>query len=103
MKEKAFLSAVVYCHNGGDAAAQFASRLDEYLDSQFDNYEIIVVNDASTDGTAAKLKKAAAGLRRELTVVNLAWRHGPQGGILAGVDLAIGDFEIGRASCRERV
>ncbi len=94
MKEKAFISAIVYTSNNAGRASGFLLSLDEFMDSAFENYEIIVVNDASTDGILDRIAGMAEKLRRDLKVISLAWKHGPEAGILAGVDLAIGDFVV---------
>ncbi len=92
MKEKAFVSVVLYLQNGASKIPQSLLALDGFMGDKFDNYEIIVVNDFSSDGSDEQLKASAQSLNRDITVVNLAWRHGPEKGVMAGVDLAIGDY-----------
>jgi len=95
LKEKAFISVIVYCHNAASTIGSVLISLDKWFCSRFENYEIITVNDASSDSTDEEIKKISGRLQRDLTVVNLAWKHGPDAGVLAGIDLAIGDFLIG--------
>jgi len=94
MKESAFVSAVVYAQNNEGVIQGVLHTLDRFLDDTFENFEIIVVNDASADRTADEIKSLSGSLTRDLKVIGLAWKHGPDNGILAGVDLAIGDFII---------
>ena len=48
-KEKNFLSAVVYVHNSENEIGSFIDRLYKQLNENFLKFEIICVNDASTD------------------------------------------------------
>jgi glycosyltransferase involved in cell wall biosynthesis len=94
MKEKAFVSIIVYIYNNINLISDSLISLDEFIDSKFENYEIVVVNDASSDGSGIEIKNISPRLKHGLTLINLAWKHGPEKGMLSGVDLAIGDFII---------
>jgi polyisoprenyl-phosphate glycosyltransferase len=94
VKNAAFISTVVYVHNNAETLDDLVVPLDHILASSFENYEILVVNDASTDRSAQRIAEIADRTKQQLTVVNLAWRHGAEKGVLAGVDLAIGDFVV---------
>ena len=92
-KEKNFVSAVVYCHNCQGAIASFLGSVNTVLKDNFDKYEIICVNDSSTDETV----KAINGFCEEntvksLTVVNTSFAQGLESAMIAGLDIAIGDF-----------
>ena len=50
-KEQNFISAVVYLHNQEKQAGVFLQKLQEELSQNFQHYEIICVDDASTDGS----------------------------------------------------
>jgi len=76
MKEKNFISAVVYVHNASKNIQSFLSMVNHCLRENFLKYEIICVNDASTDESVQKIKEFVAS----------------EAGMNAGVDLAIGDF-----------
>lgn len=92
MKEKAFVSVVLYIQNNIDGLSGFLFSLDDFMTNLFENYEIIAVNDSSIDGSDDQIRKDAKSLNRDITLVNLAWRHGPEKGIMAGVDISIGDY-----------
>ena len=94
MKEKAFVSVIVYIDNNSGTIGSHLSSLDTYLNSFFENYEIICVNDASTDESLIKIKQCCTSLNRDITVINLAWKHGCDRGIISGIDLSIGDFIV---------
>jgi dolichol-phosphate mannosyltransferase len=91
-KEKNFLSAVVYVCNDEARIGDFLSLLAKTLDENFEQYEIICVNDASTDGSVRVIRDNAASMRGIVSVVNLSYQQGLEAAMNAGIDLAIGDF-----------
>lgn len=92
-KEKNFLSAVVYVHNREKKIADFLKRLDSVLVDNFEKYEIICVNDASTDGTKEQIKSLVEpGKKSAITILNMSFYQGLESSMNAGMDLAIGDF-----------
>ena len=50
------ISVVVPCFNEGRTIYQNIRKINKYLSQKFDNFEIIVVNDGSTDNTLSQLK-----------------------------------------------
>ena len=93
MKEKNFISAVVYIHNDSNNIVSFIKKLSSILDSNFLNYEILFVNDGSTDDTVEKIKEIAKDLKKaSITVINMSFFQGKEISMNAGVDLAIGDY-----------
>jgi len=56
-------------------------------------YELVLVNDGSRDGTAARLRELAL-LHREIVVVNLSRNFGHQLAATAGLDVSRGDAAI---------
>lgn len=96
-KEKNFVSAVVYCCNDADKIGSFVQRLDETLDTHFLKYEIVVVNDSSTDESAKKVKEYAHTVNQTekehtITLLNMSFRQGLEASMNAGLNLTIGDF-----------
>ena len=57
------------------------------------DYEVICVNDASTDGTVNILKKEFR-IHTAIKIIHLAERTGKQGAIVAGMDASTGDAII---------
>lgn len=92
-KEKKFMSAVVYLHNNENQIEYFLTTVLEVFENNYDKYEIILVDDASTDNTVRKVhdiaEKSTGGV---ITVVNMSFYQGIEKSMNAGVDLAIGDF-----------
>ena len=56
-KEKNFVSAVVYLYNEENSVKKFLTSLNELLKTNFEKYEIICVNDTSTDNTAKAVEE----------------------------------------------
>lgn len=63
------------------------------LAANYRDYELIVVDDASADGTAARMEKLLAG-RPALRLIRLARPYGPDVALTAGLDSAIGDVIV---------
>ena len=94
MKEKNFISAVVYINNCEKTIDLFLNNLIKTLEKKFNKFEIICVNDASTDNSIEIIKditkKACIG--NNITIINMSFYHGRELSMNAGVDLTIGDF-----------
>lgn len=92
-KEKKVVSAVVYIRNHEKYIGEFIEGIAAVLSENFEKYEIIAVNDSSTDKSVELLKQAASKLEViSFTIVNLSFYHGTEAAITAGVDISIGDF-----------
>lgn len=92
MKEQNFISLVVYLYNCEAAVTDFMLAVDNFMDEKFKSYEFVLVNDNSSDGTVNKVKKISDEIKGNITLINLSWKHGQELAILAGNDMAIGDF-----------
>ena len=92
-KNKKFVSAVVYFHNNAETAAQTIQTLYTVLGSSFESFEIICVDDFSTDGTADVIRGALpAGHDFALTIVTMSCFQGCEAAMSAGTNLSIGDY-----------
>lgn len=91
-KEKNFISAVIYVHNNEKEIQNFIKKLQEKLDENFEKYEIICVNDKSTDNSVEKIKEIASNMNGIIQIVNMSYYQGLELAMTAGVDLSIGDF-----------
>jgi dolichol-phosphate mannosyltransferase len=91
MKEKNFISAVVYVYNAERRIGEFIARLGGLFQKNFENFEIICVNDVSTDDSVAVIKSVPLG-EGVLTIVNMSFHQNLEESMNAGRDLAIGDF-----------
>ncbi len=92
-KEKNFVSAVVYCYNCKNTIKDFLKAVNSSLKENFEKYEIICVNDCSTDETVAAVNAfCEEETVKSLTVVNTSFFEGVENAMIAGQDIAIGDF-----------
>lgn len=92
-KEKNFISAVVYVHNNEKEIGNFLEKINEKLNSNFEKYEIICVNDSSIDDSVKEIKKVADNINGTIvSIINMSYYQGIELSMNAGVDLAIGDF-----------
>ena len=91
-KEKNFVSAVVYLHNDGARAVEFCRTLHAELDAHFEQYELVVVDDACTDDTVPALRAWAQNLEKPLTLLHMSLHQGVEPCMNAGLDAAIGDY-----------
>lgn len=88
-----FVSVVVPLQDDGDIVERFVEEMGDVLQASYRHYEIILVDDASTDGT---LRTIAAMLARVpgLRLIPLSRRFGQEIAVAAGLDSAIGDFVV---------
>ena len=85
------LSIVVPCFNEEECLAALHERLSAAArKAAGDNYEIILVNDGSRDGSWTVMQRLADQDPR-LIAVNLSRNHGHQLALTAGLDLSAGD------------
>jgi glycosyltransferase involved in cell wall biosynthesis len=87
------LSIIIPLYNEQDNIGPLAEKLDAVLPSLGNPFEIILVNDGSTDDTRARLDTLAAGNDR-VRVVHLRRNFGQTAAMMAGIDLARGDILI---------
>ncbi len=92
-KEKNFVSAVVYLHNEEERIIEFLSKVNSVLNEKFSTYEIICVNDKSNDATQNLIEEFCEKEKvKSLSVLNTSFFQGRENAMVAGVDLAVGDF-----------
>lgn len=91
--DKKDLSIVSPMHNEELNVELFLSRTDKVLKEMSVEYEILIVNDGSTDNTPALLKEAVNKISN-LRVVSLAKNSGQWAAIYAGMQLSKGEYVI---------
>lgn len=93
IKEKNFLSAVIYVHNAERQIDVFLETIIDTLQKYFEYSEIICVNDSCTDSSIERIKEIGKkASTTSISVLNMSYFHGLETAMNAGVDLAIGDF-----------
>lgn len=92
-KEKNFISAVIYCYNDATSIGNFIKSLDHLLFENFLKYEIIIVNDGSSDDSIEKVKQyLSSNKTKVVSILNMSYHQGLEASMNAGRDLSIGDF-----------
>lgn len=93
MKTDVFVSVVAPLKDDGAIVADFVREVSAMLQEHFSNYEVVLVDDHSTDATTATV----AGLLREIACVRyirLSRQFGQEIAITAGLDSCIGDYVV---------
>jgi len=83
------VSVVVPCHNEEECIDEFHRRMRRVLEDMKISYEMIFVNDGSTDRTAENLVEIQR-LDENVVIVDLSRNHGHQLALSAGLDVAQG-------------
>ncbi len=94
MKQKNFISCVVYMHNEGKEVVPFLNMLYSVMTENFEKYEIICVDDASYDDTVGQLQNFVDSVEHidSVSIVRMSYYQGQEAAMNAGRDLAVGDF-----------
>ena len=85
------ISAFYPCYNDADSIGEIVLRTDEVLRTLTDDYEIIVVNDGSADGSAAVLRELEGKVAR-LRVITHAVNQGYGAALRSGFKAATKDL-----------
>lgn len=88
------LSVVISCYFEEKSIDEFYSRLAKTLKSCGWTYEMIFVNDGSTDATFTKLKEIFSKDPSVSTIINLFKNSGQTAGITAGISEAAGRYVV---------
>ena len=91
-RETNFISAVVYLQDDAGKVVPFFAQLCAQLDTHFENYELIAVNDGCADDTVKLLREWAGEPAKAAHHLNMSLRQGLETAMNAGLDAAIGDF-----------
>lgn len=94
MKEKSFLSIILYSYNQSDQLCKCLKSTNQFLLKNFENYEIIIVDNGSSDSTEEKIKSIKENLCGNINLISLNKKQNIENAILAGTELAIGDFVV---------
>lgn len=92
VKEKKLVSAVVYLHNDEDRIQLFLLNIVKIFQTNFDSFEIVIVNDCSLDNSISKIKDNEELKNFNISIVNMSFRQGIEASMISGIDLSMGDF-----------
>ena len=92
--EKKFVSLVIYLHNSAEYLRKFMDTVIPVFENNFEQFEIVCVNDACTDHTIELLKEYVEEkhLTAMVNVVHMSFFQGLESAMNAGRDISIGDF-----------
>ena len=92
--EKKFISLVVYLHDAAPYLKYFLETVLPVFEKNFQQYEVVCVDDASVDGTTQVLREYVESrqVKVMVSVVHMSFFHGLESAMNAGRDIAIGDF-----------
>jgi dolichol-phosphate mannosyltransferase len=88
-----FVSVVAPLRNDGDIIEEFVRDVSAVMRAHFANYEIVLVDDGSTDDTAARMTQVLSK-QEYLRLIRLSRRFGEEVAISAGLDSVIGDYVV---------
>lgn len=96
MKEANFISCVIYLHKiyNEQDAQNFTANLYHGLLQYFKKYEVILVNDSCSNNDLKSFTRMLCEniSRNDITIIDMADYSGVENSMLAGDDLAIGDY-----------
>jgi len=93
IKKHTVLSVICPMHNEEEALVHFFGRIMPVLKQLSEDFEIICVNDGSTDDTLSKLLAVRHGEPR-IRVIDLSRNFGKEAALTCGIDHARGDAVI---------
>jgi len=92
IKEAVFISVVTYLYNDEKRVNNFLKSIDAILHHRFETYEIILVNDFSTDQTLTNVRTTIKEINGNVILVDLSRKHGIEQAMMAGLERSVGDF-----------
>lgn len=92
MKEKKLITLIVYLYNNENTILEFLKMIIGQTEALFEQFELIVVNDSSTDDSVRKIKSADFLKPYQVSVIQMSFHQGVELSMNAGLDLSTGDF-----------
>jgi glycosyltransferase involved in cell wall biosynthesis len=87
------VSIIVPVYNEEGNIALICQALTDVLDDLGLRYEVILVNDGSTDNSLAEMRQAVRG-HRYISVIDLRRNYGQTAALMAGIDHSTGDVVV---------
>lgn len=93
MSETPMISIICPCYNEEEVLPIFIEKITPILQKTTLNYEILLINDGSSDNTL-KVAHQLATTTPAIKIINLSRNFGKEAALTAGIDLAKGDALI---------
>lgn len=87
------ISVVIPAYNEEGRLPETVERVREFLDERGDSYELILVDDGSSDGTLELMRSVADG-RSQVKVITLGQNRGKGRAVVTGMQAATGDLVL---------
>lgn len=87
------ISVIVPCYNEEEVIEVTYRRLKKVMEKHFPSYEILFVNDGSTDNTLSILSRIA-GSDRNVKVLSFSRNFGHQPAVAAGIEFCRGEYAV---------
>lgn len=96
MKEKELISFIIPCYNSTKTLPTVTKEITETMSSKMNQYEyeIILVNDCSPDGTTYMTIQNLTKTDKHIRGINLARNFGQPSAVMAGMNYAKGDYIV---------
>ena len=94
MKEKSYLSIIVYLNNNTEYTNNFLSNLNDYINKNFEHFEIILVNNGNKEENYTEIKSLSKKLGGHASIINFPWKQNVEISMFAGTNISVGDFII---------
>lgn len=88
------LSIVIPTYNSSGFIAETTSAIERYVAVSEYDFEVVIVDDGSLDGTYEKLKEIAERSALQMTIVQLFTNRGQFQALMAGLAHASGDYVV---------
>ena len=94
IREKKFISVVIYLHDVQEYLRSFLDMVIPACEENFEQFEIVCVDDACQDDTIDVLKKYVEEhkVKAIVSIVHMSFFQGLESSMNCGRDIAIGDF-----------
>lgn len=91
---KLFLSVVAPAYNEADGIIAFLEQTQQVLDSMYKPYEIVIVDDGSSDATVDQIKAYMETHAHHIRLIVFSRNYGHEIAITAGLEHARGDYVL---------
>lgn len=93
MKNETFISVVLVVKNQTEQLIKYLNKLSSYLNEQYSDYEIVIIDQKSTDGIEEQLNQSLA-THQSIRHIRLSQAVSSDIALAAGLENAIGDFVV---------